>query len=405
MTPMMPDDSNGKLAKLALALIEKSAKLSGTINPITRQAIADFLRPMNSYYSNLIEGHDTHPLDINKALNNDYSEDKDKRNLQLEAFAHITLHKTIAYRFTDNKSTNPFSNEFIKSIHKDFYDNAPPTFRIVKSTEGIEKTVNPGEFRTDEVKVGNHIAPAASAVNDFMSRFEETYSPNNENINNKIKRVIAIAASHHRLVWIHPFLDGNGRVVRLFSDACFMSENLHSSGLWSISRGLARFKNDYRTKLANADLERTNDFDGRGNLSNKYLEEFCEYFLKIAIDQIDFMTASIDVENMLTRIGRFAILLENKGIISSKAKDILIALFLRGKISKVDSMRITNTSDKTIKKIADKLIELGLLEARKDKTNTGITMMYYAKYPITFSPIFFPGLYPPDKEMDLLASF
>lgn len=83
MEPLYPEDANGILESLALELVEKAGRLSGAMNPITRLAIARFLRPMNSYYSNLIEGHDTHPIDIAKALNNDYSENKTKRDLQL----------------------------------------------------------------------------------------------------------------------------------------------------------------------------------------------------------------------------------------------------------------------------------------------------------------------------------
>ena len=50
---------------------------------------------MNCYYSNLIEGHDTHPVDIERALKNDYSADSAKRNLQLEAKAHIAVQQWI----------------------------------------------------------------------------------------------------------------------------------------------------------------------------------------------------------------------------------------------------------------------------------------------------------------------
>jgi len=52
------------------------------------------VRSMNCYYSNLIEGHDTHPIDIDqRALKNDYSADPSKaRNLQLESQgAHIAV--------------------------------------------------------------------------------------------------------------------------------------------------------------------------------------------------------------------------------------------------------------------------------------------------------------------------
>ena len=92
MEPLFPEDASGKLDALVIELIEKTTKLSGTMNPVTRRAIADFLRPMNSYYSNLIEGHDTHPIDIDKALKNNYSKDKAKRDLQIEANAHINVH-------------------------------------------------------------------------------------------------------------------------------------------------------------------------------------------------------------------------------------------------------------------------------------------------------------------------
>ncbi|MGI4742086.1 MAG: Fic family protein [Janthinobacterium lividum] len=54
---------------------------------------------------------------------------------------------------------------------------------------------------------------------------------------NRLARIVAIGAAHHRLAWLHPFLDGNGRVMRLFSDAAFLAEGLDAGGLWSMSRG------------------------------------------------------------------------------------------------------------------------------------------------------------------------
>ena len=51
---------------------------------------------MNCYYSNLIEGHDTHPHDIERALiQADYSIDPAKRALQYEAVAHIEVQQII----------------------------------------------------------------------------------------------------------------------------------------------------------------------------------------------------------------------------------------------------------------------------------------------------------------------
>lgn len=399
MEPLFPDDSSGKLEALAIELVEKAAKLSGTLNPITTVAIADFLRPMNSYYSNLIEGHDTHPLDIDRALKNDFSKDKAKRYLQKEAHAHINLHKKISDEYKEGKiAPIPSSSKYLKEIHKKFYDFLPKDFRFVKTKEGKIKEVIPGEFRDIEVEVGKHIAPHYKKLDAFIERFENIYNPTNGNNKSKTKRIISIAASHHRLAWIHPFLDGNGRVVRLFSDASFMYENTHASVLWSISRGLARTNKEYKERLANADSTRYGHTDGRGNLSNRFLIEFCEYFLKVAIDQIDFMYSVIDTTNMLKRIEGFADLMVLRGKMKPEAKFILLDLFLKGKISKAEAMRITNTSDKTIKLIAESLADMDLLSSGKES----ITMMYYVKYPLSFSPMIFPGLYPSDKEVDIM---
>lgn len=396
MEPLFPEDTTGKLEKLATELLEKTSKLSSCLNPITRKAIAEFLRPMNSYYSNLIEGHDTHPIDIAKALKNDYSSDKIKRDLQLEATAHINVKKKIELEI--NNVSNPYSSDYLKSIHKNFYDFLPESFKTVTTKEGKIKQVIPGEFRKDEVEVGKHIAPYSEKLPVFMQRFEDFYNPSTNA--NKLKRIISIAVSHHRLAWIHPFLDGNGRVVRLLSDASFMFENLDASGMWSISRGLARDKKKYQSSLANADLKRYNDYDGRGNLSNKMLLEFCDFFLSTAIDQVDFMYEMLDVDGMIERIESFIDLMTVKKKLKKEAKYIMTDVFLKGKITKTDAMRITNTSDKTLKTIIDKLIYFNLIDAKKE----GINMVYYVKYPVEFSSVLFPGMYPSDKELEMFVN-
>ena len=174
MEPLFPDGEINKLENLAIELIRKASRLEGATNPITRIALADFLRPMNSYYSNLIEGHDTHPIDIAKALKNDYSTDKTKRDLQLEAQAHIALYKEIGIEINNaNLNYIPSSTNYIKNIHKRFYDYLPDDFKEVKSIEGVKKYVMPGELRVDEVKVGRHIAPYSVELAKFMDRFEK----------------------------------------------------------------------------------------------------------------------------------------------------------------------------------------------------------------------------------------
>jgi Fic family protein len=399
MEPLLPEDSKGILSALASDLLAKSSRLSGIGNEGARKAIADCLRPMNSYYSNLIEGHDTHPLDIAKALNNEYSTDKQKRDYQQEALAHIELHRKICADLNGSDSkVNPYSEAYIKNIHAAFYHHLPESFRYVKSKEEDVLEVLPGSYRTTEVEVGRHIAPFSERVPLFMERLEQYYDPRSNNNRSKIQRIVAIAAAHHRLAWIHPFLDGNGRVFRLLADACLIIEGLDAGGLWSISRGLARNATSYKAQLANADMHRLNDYDGRGNLSNKMLEEFCIFFLKTAIDQVEFMQEVLDIEYMVERIHRFTDLMVYKKRLRMESKYILTDLFVKGKITKSEAMRITNLSDKTLKNIVEDLQNMRLLHARKE----GIQMVYYPGYPVAYTPMLFPGLYPGDKEAEML---
>jgi Fic family protein len=63
-------------------------------------------------------------------------------------------------------------------------------------------------------------------------RFDEAYDPKRLT---KLARIVSVAASHHRYVWIHPFYDGNGRVVRLMSYAALKEANVGNE-LWSVVR-------------------------------------------------------------------------------------------------------------------------------------------------------------------------
>src|SRR6266853_2714542 len=83
------------LTDLALELAQRSAGFRRSLPASLLTSLAGLVRSMNCYYSNLIEGHDTHPIDIERALKNDYSADAHKRDLQLEARAHIAVQKWI----------------------------------------------------------------------------------------------------------------------------------------------------------------------------------------------------------------------------------------------------------------------------------------------------------------------
>src|SRR6266567_3601074 len=78
MEPMVIGDGSRQraaLTDLALELAQKSAGFRRSLPGSLLASLADLVRSMNCYYSNLIEGHDTHPIDIERALKNDYSND------------------------------------------------------------------------------------------------------------------------------------------------------------------------------------------------------------------------------------------------------------------------------------------------------------------------------------------
>ncbi len=296
MEPMLPPSGIKELEDLAMELAKKGSALAGTIHPIVRRSIGNLVRSMNCYYSNLIEGHDTHPRDIDKALAGDFSSNAKQRNLQLEAKAHIEVQRLID---SGEAPTIKPSSEFMLWVHKEFCSHLPEQLLWIANPDTDEKLqVVPGEYRKREVAVGRHTPPLAENLERFMRRFEQAYNPQ---ILSQVQQVIAIAASHHRLVWIHPFLDGNGRVVRLFSHAWLLETGIGSS-LWSVSRGLARNVEEYKARLMDADTPRRGDLDGRGNLSLEGLLNFCRFFLQTAIDQIDFMAELLDTDNLLTRM-------------------------------------------------------------------------------------------------------
>jgi len=220
----------GKLTDLALELALKAASFRRRLPESMLGSLVDLVRVMNSYYSNLIEGHDTHPLDIERALKNDYSQDRHQRHLQLEAKAHIAVQECIDRGGLHGRVT---SADSILEIHRRFCGLLPEDLMWIEDPEKKERLrVVGGETRKRDVLGGLEFAVSAGAIPRFLARFTEVYGTAN-----KTDSVLAAATAHHRLLWIHPFLDGNGRVARLLSHAMLL-ESLETGAIWSVGEGI-----------------------------------------------------------------------------------------------------------------------------------------------------------------------
>jgi Fic family protein len=241
MEPMLVSEGSrlrAELTDLAVELAGRAAGLRRSLPGGVLIALADLVRAMNCYYSNLIEGHDTHPVDIERALKGNYSDDPKKRDLQLEAKAHIEVQQWIDEEGLAGRTTTA---EGLREIHRRFCELLPDELLWVEYPDRDERVrVVPGEFRERDVKVGAHIPISPGAVPRFMERFEAAYS----NLG-RTDSILAAATAHHRLAWIHPFIDGNGRVARLMSYA-MLRETLNTGGIWSVARGLARNVDDIK---------------------------------------------------------------------------------------------------------------------------------------------------------------
>ena len=362
MEPMLPAQGLKELEDMAMELAKKGSALAGTLHPIVRQSLGDLVRSMNCYYSNLIEGHDTHPRDIDKALVDDLSDDPVRRNLQLEAKAHIEVQRMI-----DKGEAPPVipSKEFLLWVHFEFSSRLPDDLLWIENPDTGEKLeVIPGEIRKSEVAVGRHIPPLAKNLDPFLTRFEQAYAP--EKLS-QVQQVIAIAASHHRLTWIHPFLDGNGRVARLYSHAWLLETEIGSS-LWSVSRGLARNIDEYKARLMAADAPRKGDLDGRGNLSHEELKNFCQYFLGVCIDQIEFMAKLLDIDNFVTRMNihiqeEVALKRLPKESFSLLREALYVGEFKRGRAAE-----ITGYQDRKAREVLSALVDKGYLVSDTERS-------------------------------------
>lgn len=116
--PLFFEDSiPAVLADLTVELQREAGNLGRGLHPESAAELADLVRMMNSYYSNLIEGHNTRPKDIERALAGAEIE-PERRALALEAKAHVEVQREIDALYRRDELASPTSMDFIKWIHK-----------------------------------------------------------------------------------------------------------------------------------------------------------------------------------------------------------------------------------------------------------------------------------------------
>lgn len=384
--PVLIDEGSRHRPALTDLAVEVAARAAGFRRSLpegVRAALGELVRSMNCYYSNLIEGHDTHPVDIERALRNDYSADRRKRDLQLEARAHIEVQRWIDGGGLRGRAA---ASESIREIHRRFCELLPDELLWVEHPDTHERLrVTPGELRRRDVRVSAHVPVSPGAIPRFLERLERAYASLG-----RADAIVAVAAAHHRLLWIHPFLDGNGRVARLMSHAMLL-DAVDSGGVWSVSRGLARNVATYKAHLAGCDLPRRNDLDGRGALSEEELGRFTRFFLDTCIDQVTFMEGLVEPDRLRARILLWAEEEARLGVLPPAAGNVLEAILYRGELPRGEVARLIGATDRHARRIVAALVEKGVVVSSAPRAPLRLA------FPATLAPRWMPGLFPEQR--------
>jgi Fic family protein len=252
----------------------------------------------------------------------------------------------------------------------------------------------PGGLRGREVQVGQHVAPTFKSLPALLGRWGEFYG----GIRRGEAALLALAAAHQRLGWIHPFVDGNGRVMRLHTHAV-LSALGYTNGLWSPLRGFARNVDQYYLRLAEADMPRKGDLDGRGNLSEEGLVAWIDYVLDICLDQVRFMGGLLDISAMERRIAACLIFEEEtlrSGVRRESLRPLHYLFLSGGELERGEFKTMTGLGQRTAGSALAALLERGLL---KSDTPQGKVRFGLPLHALRF---YFPALWP-EAEADAAA--
>jgi len=327
LTPFIPQDRAPEhLERDVVEIMKLDAALHNKIPEPLRRPMVNLLQQVNSFYSNKIEGNPTLPADVLRAQEVPTGEKAGEDLLEIKR--HIEAQRRLSNDPIDEVEI--CTRDSIARLHREFYVGMPEEHMwiTVNQETGEKVKLVPGEFRTRGVKVGQHIPPTAENMRAYLNAFERAYRL--DWLHSPTNKLLAAAGAHHRLMWIHPFMDGNGRTGRLFTDQYLRAAGLGGYGLWTISRGFGRDVDAYYAALKAADQIRGSDPNDRGELSERGLLTFTEYFIGTALDQVRYFSSLLEPQSLSQRI-EFYFEMRSRGAFPSAHKEGLPILRIEAK--------------------------------------------------------------------------
>ena len=330
-----------ELTNLSVKLREKCALLSSIVHPLTRKSIEDIIRIANAYYSCKNEGHEVSPLEIEKALQGNYSRRKPLRLIQHEAVAYIETENEMKEKISGEPGLNICSLEFISWIHRILFEKLPGEFRKVRNRAGRIIYVIPGELREEDLTETGSPFPKAKRLRKLLFRFEKDFNPEQYNL---VDKLLAAAEAYRQFFRIHPFLAGNRMVLRLFIRAYIKASQLNGINLFSFNR--AECNNGLNNEKLNSDED---------------LSNFTGFFLKTLLDETEFMIKTLNHDNLIENLNSYTGKLIKSGELREESRLILKSVFLSGELKRGEALVMTGRPERTARRILGELIEKKLL--------------------------------------------
>ena len=384
LEPLLLDPIPADMVEMADQMLTLKGRLEGLYPDETAERIGQLLQLTNSFYSNLIEGQYTSP----KVIEQKARIKRSAKQLTEIATSHVHVQRALE-RIIDRDGgpdwRSLFSVSFVSLVHRGLFRDASEQELQI---QGLDTPMVPGQLRDIaqlNVSVGQHDAPAYQAVRPMLERMQVVYG----RIADPRYRLIAALGYHHRLAWVHPFPDGNGRVVRMITHLQLLKLGL-ASPLWSLSRGLARNHEAYYQHLAMADQHRQGDLDGRGQLSLKALQAFVRFMLHTCIDQMTYMLDALDRDALRSRLERAVVFDERfiaAGIKPETARALHI-LITQGAVLRNDFKVYMGLGERTAINQLKLLVHLGVVDSPSPKSR-----LIHPGFPVWFAQLVFPDLH------------
>ncbi|MSR88288.1 MAG: Fic family protein [Candidatus Margulisbacteria bacterium] len=242
------------------------------VYPLIFSQIKEIFQLLESLESVRIEGNNTTLSElIEKTI-----EGKKSSNEQMEELENIQA----ALKFADDyiQKGTKIDRAFISELH-----------RLVVSGLKRDGDRTPGIYRSEEVKISNsnHQPPRPETISSYMEEFFDFIGTPKE-----IKyNLLVTALAHHRFVWIHPFRNGNGGVVRLLTYSMLVSQGFMVGNILNPTAVFCNDRNKYYEFLAKAD----------SGLSFG-IEEWCHYVLSNLLIEMNKIEKLLDHKYLTEKI-------------------------------------------------------------------------------------------------------